>query len=750
MPLSLRFVVPLALALAAIAYAVVPLVDRLTFQWFVRDLDTRGAAIAKTAQEPLTELITDNRNPREKVLRYFDRIIQDQRIYALGYCDRAGRIAYATAAFPKDIRCSTTKGNEEKNWVLQRPEGPLHVSQNRIVGTDGGGYGELVVVTDMSFVERRSNDTKKYVLYLFAAIATVVALITVIIAEISWRGWVAGMKALVKGETLLRSPVAWKSASPELRPIARDLQALVLDLESERRTRDESQTTWGPDALRRILRQDLKGDEVLIVSNREPYIHTRRKDNVIEIQRPASGLVTALEPIVRATSGTWIAHGAGNADRDTVDKHDHVMVPPEHPAYRIRRVWLSKEEEQGYYFGFANEGLWPLCHIAHTLPTFRTQDWEYYRNVNQRFADIVADEARTEDPIILVQDYHFALLPRMVRERLPRATIITFWHIPWPNPEAFGILPWREEVLEGLLGSSILGFHTQFHCNNFFDTADRFLEARVDRETFTISYGGNPTEVRRYPISIEWPPAALQLQAPVPECRKRVRERLGLAESVKLGVGVDRLDYTKGILERFMAIERLLELEPRWVGQFAFIQVAAPSRSSIDEYQNLDARVRALAARINERFGAPGYEPIILKIEHHDAVQVYELYRAAELCYVSSLHDGMNLVAKEFVAARDDEQGVLILSQFTGAARELSESLIVNPYDIEQSAAAMHLALTMSPDEQRARMRSMRTLVQEFNVFRWAGRMLLDAARMRHRRRVMSRARAARRRAGTG
>ena len=752
MPLSLRFVVPLALALAAIAYAVVPLVDRLTFQWFVRDLDTRGAAIAKTAQEPLTELIADNQNPRQKVLRYFDRIIQDQRIYALGYCDRGGRIAYATAAFPKDIRCSTSKGNgnEEKNWVLQRPEGPLHVSQNRIVGTDGGGYGELVVVTDMSFVERRSTDTKKYVLYLFAAIATVVALITVIIAEISWRGWNSGLKALVKGETLLRSPVAWKSASPELRPIARDLQALVLDLESERRTRDESQTSWGPDALRRILRHDLKGDEVLIVSNREPYIHTRRKDNVIELQRPASGLVTALEPIVRATSGTWIAHGAGNADRDTVDKHDHVMVPPEHPAYRIRRVWLSKEEEQGYYFGFANEGLWPLCHIAHTRPTFRTQDWEYYRNVNQRFADIVADEARTEDPIILVQDYHFALLPRMVRERLPRATIITFWHIPWPNPEAFGILPWREEILDGLLGSSILGFHTQFHCNNFFDTADRFLEARVDRETFTISYGGNPTEVRRYPISIEWPPAALQLQAPVPECRKRVRERLALAESVKLGVGVDRLDYTKGILERFMAIERLLELEPRWVGQFAFIQVAAPSRSSIDEYQNLDARVRALAARINERFGAPGYEPIILKIEHHDAVQVYELYRAAELCYVSSLHDGMNLVAKEFVAARDDEQGVLILSQFTGAARELSESLIVNPYDIEQSAAAMHLALTMSPDEQRARMRSMRTLVQEFNVFRWAGRMLLDAARMRHRRRVMSRARAARRRAGTG
>src|SRR3989442_1597904 len=484
MPLSLRFVVPLALALAAIAYAVVPLVDRLTFQWFVRDLDARGALIAQTAQ-------------------------------------------------------------------------------------------------DMGLAEGRGAGTKKYVLWLFAGMAAVVALIAMVIAEISWRGWVAGMKALLSGETLLRSPLGLTGTAPELRPIARDLQALVRDLEAERAGRDESQTTWGPEALRRILRQDLKGDEVLIVSNREPYVHVRHKENnVIEIQRPASGLVTALEPIVRACSGTWIAHGAGNADRDTVDKNDHVMVPPDRPAYRIRRVWLPPEEEQGYYYGFANEGLWPLCHIAHTRPVFRAPDWEHYQNVNRRFAEIVADEAHSEDPIILVQDYHFALLPRMIRERLPRATIITFWHIPWPNPEAFGILPWREEILDGMLGSSILGFHTQFHCNNFFDTVDRFLEARVDRETFSISYGGDTTEVRRYPISLEGPPPALQAQAPVAEGRKRVRERLGLAPDVKPGVGVDRLDYTKGILQRFSAVGRLLELEPRWLLQFSFIQVSAPSRSS--------------------------------------------------------------------------------------------------------------------------------------------------------------------------
>src|SRR5437868_7747025 len=558
MPLSLRFVVPLALALAAIAYAVVPLVDRLTFQWFVRDLDARGALIAQTAQEPLAELMRDPRGARSRVQRYFERIMQGERIFAIGLCDRGGNLAFASPTWPQSVKCPPPGDREARSWVLQLKDGPLHVSANPIAG-ETGPLGELMIVHDMSFVERRSADTKKYVLWLFAGIAAVVALITMLIAEISWRGWVAGMKALLSGETLLRSPLGLAGTAPGLRRIARDLQALVRDLEAERKSRDESQTSWGPDALRRILRNDLQGDEVLIVSNREPYVHVRRKDNVIEIQRPASGLVTALEPIVRACSGTWIAHGAGSADRDTVDKNDHVMVPPEHPAYRIRRVWLSPEAEQGYYFGFANEGLWPLCHIAHTRPTFRAEDWEHYKTVNQRFADIVVADAKTQDPIILVQDYHFALLPRMVRERLPRATIITFWHIPWPNPEAFGILPWREEILDGMLGSSILGFHTQFHCNNFFETVDRFLEARVDRETFSISYGGDTTEVRRYPISIEWPPAALQVQAPVEECRRRVRERLDIAPDGQLGIGVDRLDYTKGILELFSAVERLLE-----------------------------------------------------------------------------------------------------------------------------------------------------------------------------------------------
>jgi len=717
MRLSLRFVVPLALALGGIAYGVAPLVDELTLKWFVRDLDIRAKLVASAAQA------------------FFTRMLQDERLYALGYCDATGKLLYKTPTLPHEVVCRNPAAPPlDGGQVLRQPGGSLHAAEIPVL-VDGQPLGELLVVHDMSFIERRSADTKKYVVWLFAAIGAVIALITVVIAELSWRGWMSGIKALIRGQSLALSP---EPKSRELRPIARDLEAMVRELEAERRMRDESQISWTPENLRGILRDDLKGDEILIVSNREPYIHSRR-DGRLEVRRPASGLVTAMEPVMRACSGTWIAHGSGSADREAVDAQDRVMVPPEKPAYRVRRVWLSAEEEAGYYYGFANEGLWPLCHIAHTRPVFRSADWEHYRTVNRRFAQAVEQESRTKNPIVLVQDYHFALVPRMIRERMPQATIITFWHIPWPNPEAFGVCPWRTELLDGLLGSSILGFHTQFHCNNFFDTVDRTLEARVDRETSTISFGGDATEVRRYPISIEWPPAALASQKSVAECRGLARTALGLGADVKLGIGVDRLDYTKGILERFAAVERLLELEPRWIGRFAFVQIAAPSRSSIEEYQSLEGRVRAAAERINDRYGSPGYLPIVLKIEHHDADDVYAWYRAADLCFVSSLHDGMNLVAKEFVAARDDERGVLILSQFAGASRELSEALIVNPYDTEQCAAALRLALTMPPDEQRQRMRSMRGLIQEFNVYRWAGRMLLDAARMRNRRRVHAR-----------
>ncbi len=496
---------------------------------------------------------------------------------------------------------------------------------------------------------------------------------------------------------------------------------------------------WTAQRLKLTLTRHLRGERIVIVANREPYVHERQADGSIAIRHPASGLVTALEPVMHACSGVWVAHGSGSADREVTDANGHVPVPPGEESYLLRRLWLTKEEEQGYYYGFANEGLWPLCHVADARPTFRTGDWEHYRAINQRFADAACEEVGAKDGIILVQDYHFALAPQMIRERLPQATVLMFWHIPWPNSERFGICPWRKEILQGMLGNSILGFHTQLHCNNFMECVDRFLESRIDREQNAVVQYGRPTLVRPYPISLEWPVHWLAGIPAAEKCRADVLAELGLKPDALLGVGIDRLDYTKGIEERFIAVERLLEKHPEFQGRFTFVQLAAPSRTLIERYRQLNETVEALAERINKRFAQGSYRPIVLHRAHHEPPTVFRYYRAANLCYVSSLHDGMNLVAKEFVAAREDEAGVLILSQFTGAARELTEALVVNPYDADEASAALVTALTMSREEQRERMRAMRAFVAEFNVYRWAGRMLVDAARVRRRERLTDR-----------
>lgn len=736
MRLSLRFIIPLLIVLAGVAYAVVPLVDSLTIKWFTRDLDIRAKLVATTVEDAVQDLVQADNNARVRQL--FAKITQDERLFAIGYCSAPTAQPIATPSLPVELRCDSLArytGEDPTTHVLSGARGPLLVSV-RSLASDSAPSGELVLVHDMSFVGRRSEETRKYLFYVFAALGLTVSMITVAVAQLSWRGWEQGLRALMRGEGILRPTD--KHDRPELRPIARDLRALIQDIQSEHRAREDHQAPWDAAALKAILDGDLRGQEVIVVSNREPYLHMFQGDEIV-VKQPASGLVTALEPIMRACSGTWIAHGSGTADRQVVDRHDRVGVPIDSPAYQIRRVWLSAQEEAGYYYGFSNEGLWPLCHNAHVRPTFRATDWSQYVAVNRKFAEAVAREATSSDPIVLVQDYHFALLPRYVRELLPNATIITFWHIPWPNPEAFSICPWREELLDGLLASSILGFHTQFHCNNFVDTVDRLLEARVDRESFTVTYHGEPTAVKRYPISVDWPPAAAMMTKPVPQCRVDVRHHHQLPDAHVVGVGVDRLDYTKGIEERFRAVQRFLELYPQWVGRFSFIQVAAPSRSSIEHYQAYEARVRALAMRINTQYSDAAHPPIILHAEHHEPREVYEYFRGADVCFVSSLHDGMNLVAKEFVAARDDEQGVLVLSQFTGAARELPEAIIVNPYDAEECAEALFQAVTMPRQEQRARMRLMRSLVGEFNVYRWAGRMMLDAASVRRRSRLIRR-----------
>lgn len=733
--LSLRFLIPLLIVLAGIGYALLPLVDRLALRWSSGDADYR----AKVMSTPILETLAASLVAKDRYAaqRFLDRVVKNEGLVALAVCDGRLEPVYTSKNFPPEVRCGFGRPTPDKGIVVEKGANIYHLMSFPIQKTGAISLGQLLLVQDLSSVRGRTGAVKKYIFYLFLFLGIAVSWITVLIAQLSWRGWVSGMKAMLKGEGIWR-PLS-RPTAPELKPILKDLRTLVKDLESDRQLRDEGQVSWTPKTLKEILRSELRGEEILVVSNRQPYVHVTKPDNSIEVQNPASGLVTALEPIMRACSGTWIAHGSGSGDKAVVDKQDHIAVPPGAPAYRIRRVWLTPEEEEGYYYGLANEGLWPLCHIAHTRPIFRSQDWREYSKVNGRFARAVWEEAKSEDPVVLVQDYHFALLPGMIRRHLPKATIMTFWHIPWPNPEAFGICPWREELLEGLLGSTTVGFHTRFHCNNFLDTVDRFLECRIDRENSTISYKGKLTAVRQYPISIEWPPKWLRSQPSVIDCRARIRRRHQLPADCRVGIGVDRLDYTKGIVERFMAVERMLELFPQWRGKFSFIQIAAPSRTKIERYQQLDQEVEGLAARINQRFTKNGVKPITLIVEHREPEQVFEYFRGADVCVVSSLHDGMNLVAKEFVASRDDEFGVLILSQFTGASRELPEALTINPYNIDQCAEALHASLEMSPPEQRERMRSMRGVVKEFNIYRWAGRMLMDAARIRQRNRLVER-----------
>jgi trehalose-6-phosphate synthase len=513
----------------------------------------------------------------------------------------------------------------------------------------------------------------------------------------------------------------------EILNITREMQIAKITAEEEARLRTKGEAIWTPDRLKAEVQNLLLNKKMIVVSNREPYMHIHEGAGIKCIV-PASGLITAMEPILNACGGLWIASGTGDADKETADEDGKLQVPPDDPRYTLRRLWQTKEEEIHFYYGFSNEGLWPLCHIAHTRPVFRMEDWFYYKKVNQDFAAAVLEEsANDEQPFVLIQDYHFALLPEMIRKVKPDARIAIFWHIPWPNPESFGICPWQKDILRGMLSADLIGFHTQYHCNHFLETVNTTMESRVGWDDFSVKMSGHTTFVKPFPISIEFTRKDYDNRMLPSKSASQLLQEHGIPAKL-MGIGVDRIDYTKGIIEKFLGVERFFEKYPSFKGKFTFVQIGAPSRIFLKNYSDIMHEVEKEADRINQRFKGKNWKPILFLERHHSHQEINPYYAAADFCIVSSLHDGMNLVAKEFVATRNNNSGSLILSRFTGASQELHGALIINPYDIEETADTIKYALEMEPEEQYQRMSQMRQAILRNNIFTWASELLKTMA----------------------
>ena len=751
---TLKIILPLIVSVASVSLFFAAYQVRTEKRNLRNDLSRRAEILGESLQESVEPLLEP---PREKDLQHFiERFGQREHLKGVAVYNSAGAALAITAGLPAAFKMRPMAAThalqegagvgeflnaEQTASVTEDSDGPIHIyalplhRNSEIVGTQA-------LFHDTSYIDRQVSGTLRDSL-LTAFVQTVLitgfALILVqwtftvpLTRTAKWlraqrTGQPIAPSALSKGEIL-------DEIHHEVTHLARDLSTARAAAEEEARLRDSNASLWTAERLHVSLRNKLQEKPLFVVSNREPYMHVfSEKDKSISVIVPASGVVTALEPVLRACNGTWIANGSGSADREAVDAHDRLRVPPDRPSYTLRRVWLSDEEDKGYYEGFSNEGLWPLCHIVHTRPVFRPEDWLQYQKINRRFADAVLQEMEgAESPILLAQDYHFALLPRMVKEARPDARVAIFWHIPWPNPEAFGICPWQCELVDGLLGADLIGFQIQSHCNNFLETVDRAVEALTEWDRFAVNRQGHVTRVRPYPVSVAFPENSHGVdQSPSPGAERAALCAEMSIEASLLGVGVDRVDYTKGILERFRGLERFFELNPAYLQRFTFVQIGAPSRTDIERYKNFLAKVSGEAERVNSRFQTSRWKPLVFLRKHHSHEEIARFFRAASFCMVTSLHDGMNLVSKEFVASREDERGTLILSTFTGAARELSDALLVNPYDVSQLADSIHRALEMSEEEQSARMQHMRHNVREHNIYRWAAHLLSDLTEIR-------------------
>jgi trehalose-6-phosphate synthase len=736
MRITFRLIVSLIVAVAGVAALFARLQVMEERSRLESDLDRRAILLSESLQESVEPLLEKGASPA--LARLVEKFSNRERLKGTVVYGADGSILAVSKALstplkerPHDLKNLPAKpsgGFETLGGVRMHVFGhPLGALENR--------NGVLLLVQDAAHIPAHLNNIWKRAFLRVLIQMALITLITLLVVRWSVQGPIARMadwmKRLRAGEDLSS---LWLPKEDALSPIAREVSTFAQHLnrartaaEEEARLRHQSEALWTPEKLKEVMKNRLQGKPLIVVSNREPYMHLHRGRKV-ECIIPAGGLVAALDPVLRATDGLWIAHGSGDADWDVVDEKNRLRVPPEDPHYTLKRVALSAEEENGYYFGFSNEGLWPLCHIAHARPIFRPSDWDQYTAVNAKFAANVLEEIEgMAEPLVLLQDYHFALLPRLIKDKRPDARIGLFWHIPWTNPEAFGICPWQKEILYGMLGADLIGFHTQFHANNFLDTVDRTLECRIEWERFTINKGGHSTLVKPFPISVDFPSETKEGPA-VPDKESLLKE-LGVKAEF-LAVGVDRVDYTKGILERFRAVERFLEKYPDYQGRFTLVQLGAPSRTHIKRYADFLAEVEQEAERINWKFKAKTWKAIVFLKRHHNPAEIRPFYKRSDICLVTSLHDGMNLVAKEFVVARDDSDGVLILSRFAGASRELRDALLINPYDVEQTADAIYTALNLDPADRRERMRRMRESVRENNIYRWAGNLVLELAQV--------------------
>lgn len=703
----------------------------------VDEVKRKAKAVAESMELSAGQILATR--DHKKAQRLIERFETRERLQGCVLYDREGKLFVITKRFAQ-------WKDKQKPYLaevisLKEPHGELqkfgdysvYSYLHPVLDDDGQVLGLVEVIYDTSYVSTRLIGLWKrisvtlivlVISILFISLLTLRQLFVLPVQRLT--EWFTHFQ---RGSTDVKPPVG---ATDELGKLAEEVEQVALSLRVARRSMIEEaqvrvgkEDLWTEKRLRDLVVAKLGENSLFVVSNREPYMHMYDAErNETKMTFPASGVVTAIDPILRACGGTWVAHGSGNADRRFVNSRNKLGVPPGDERYILKRVWLTKEEEEGYYYGFANEGLWPLCHVTHTRPIFRETDWQMYRQVNEKFAESLIEELPAHKPFVFIQDYHFTLLPQMIKQKRPDATIALFWHVPWPNPEVFSICPYQEEILEGMLGCDLIGFHVQNHCNNFLDTANRLMESRVDTEKFSVVRSGRETLVRAFPISVDESVFGMPTESVLKQ-KEQIREELHLTGKI-VAVSVERIDYTKGIVERLLAIDRFLEKYPEYRKRFVFIQIAAPSRTHIKRYHDLIAEIDELVERKNWKYSDGDWSPIIYLKRQFTHQEISPYYQLADLCIVSSLHDGMNLVAKEFIAAKQDLSGILLLSRFTGASRELTDAVQINPYAIEEFADNIQGAIEMPAEEKRRRMTRMREIVGRNNVYFWAASIITE------------------------